>query len=545
MSPIIHLLPAKSYINYVQISNYIALKPKEQRNEAPWELAVEGLHYMGDPSYPTFTGDISIQLIYQQEQSTGRWADVPGLSDTVHLQVPPVLLAWNGQKAELVFVYGGAAEEVGAALKGRSVELKEVGYHWFEKNRWVQDYVEVASTIAPTATIPVIVDLRNEDAGSVVYEVHGASLRHGLTSISKPDADGGDVEVTPPLPLSGYPVGRLIVGHRVGGEFLKLAQAQKVQVSATGEALTVYTGWLGEPRHLDELSAFVPALGRAGFALIVPSPEVAVDILHRQYMLNRVKEPVRIGIRQKYNKTVRLEELLVRADANGIPQYTTLAKAVNDINSPCVFHLAEPLATRNNDVLRVDDEYVRIIAGAGTKAITVDRVEVNKGLTGRDSCGGQRLATHSKGAWIYVLSELCKLNVWGHAPEDGPVTDGPQLQINEMVEKLRPKIADIGICPLSIRIARLPVLYDKVGDYYKACTANFVNCLIAGGVAVMQHQEGPSSEQPPLKVDPEPHAFEREVIRQLAAQSCLLGPVFKDAWSYLHMNAGGLCAILS
>ena len=91
----------------------------------------------------------------------------------------------------------------------------------------------------------------------------------------------GNLEATPPYADSHgkrYPYGRVIVGKQreltMHPGVMKFLEAQGLQ----WPPFVVDTSWLAIG-HVDEVVNFVPAQNKAGFKVLLPSPQAARDML--------------------------------------------------------------------------------------------------------------------------------------------------------------------------------------------------------------------------------------------------------------------------
>jgi len=326
----------------------------------------------------------------------------------------------------------------------------------------------------------------------------------------------------------------------MGSGVSRFLKAQRVQVSSTGDILEVPLSWLDGPRHIDEAISFVPiapeAEDAAAFALLAPSPELAVDLLHRSMRTQGAGGTLRMGFYTGYNRTMTVREALVEK-RNGHFLETALEEPVPDTTSPRVLKLKDGIEVVVGDVLRVDDEYVLVTQREGdgqtTNTIEVDRLQVNNELRDRHVVQGPRLRPHGAGARVYVLTERCRLSIFGEVTPGGTRFPGPQACIDKMLEDLK---SHQGLGMANLSVIRVPVLYEGTEGGFRACTANFVNCLVAGGKAVMQHQHGPSRK----KDDKEIHIFEEFVEGVFKDAKASVAPEFIDWWNTLHMKGGAI-----
>ncbi|HRR80728.1 MAG TPA: protein-arginine deiminase family protein [Planctomycetota bacterium] len=497
-------------------------------------MAVEALHYMGDPAAPSFDGSLTIELVYQRPnpaQATG-WEDVPGFSDKVHLQVAPLVLAWNGQQAEVIYANHHIENKI--RTKTTIPVLEQGTGGWFGTTRlWLQDYAELTNTTgSANQRIPTILDLGRKEGDGTEVVTWPQDLRklescYGYVSSGAAGVgggNGGDIEVTPPL--VGYPLGRVVRGDRFGTDSAVRAflSAQKVQVGPSfNPILLVGTSWLDTAKHVDEVLCFVPK--DKGAAALVPSPRVAVDIMHLEFLAGKGNTKLRVGCSggeggAGATKTETITNLLVKD--NGA-EWTTLTQPLDDTNEESTLALAAPrFAGQYSEgrdrrlVLRLGNEYCVVESGGGTTQVKVDRKTINDAL-------GITRTTHRVHSRVYAVTSLIKTNFSEEYEPDWP---GPQRRLDRIRESLGTLKLREGV----LEIIELPVLFMRKSQaLYCAYTSNVVNCLVAGGKAIMPMTRADPDD---TKLDP----FETYITAKLQARTAVKAE-FVDAWE-LHTRLG-------
>lgn len=367
---------------------------------AGWNLSA------GDTYAEEFSGYVDVTL---RVRSNVGWVLLG--EDKVRLRAAPLVLAWNGQDVEQVY----ANHHIDNAVRTWISPIPVTEAH--SASIWLQDYAEIGNTYLkageprPSTYIPVVVDLdHNSDRDWPTYlreeePVYGYWYCHN-------EGNGGNIEVSPPLPPD-YPLGRIVRGDELYPE--EFLAAQGVQVHSAGP-IRVYTKWLSTS-HLDEVICFVPKQPwepGSGYKVLVPSPKVAIDILHKLVMTTAYSggpfpcAQMVVG-EMGTDEEIETEAQKVLIKEDGAPA-TTLANSVD--SSQMTFTLASSAGFANRDLLRIEDEFVRVHLGGGSTTIVVLRAQL-----------GSQAKSHDAGTTIRLVATT---------PESGidPATPGASETIS-------------------------------------------------------------------------------------------------------------------
>jgi len=406
------------------------------------------------------------------------------------------VVAWNGQKAEKIYVNGVLENDLGKIFGNRLIQ--QVGRNnWFIKDLWAQDYMEIVNhnrTGAPATRIPNLIDLQDEVDGGVPETIQLFEPSYGSFEVEN-FGSGGDLEATPPLP--NFPLGLVYGGSSTTPDLSRLLKMQRAQLQSNQEIVDVNTKWL-RVGHVDEIISFLPAGG--SFALAVPSPREAVDIMHNLFQGGNGKAKMRVIAGH-----TTVEKLLVKDKGK---RFTQIATAVDAAATTLVL---EEAAFEVGDFLRVDDEYLFVLSLArvgGAPAIVVERAAFERARKPPEG--------HSQDALIYALTDTVVENFIDSFHGGGEVVN-PQARIDQTIGDLIPSIG------LNFEPIELPVLFryqftssDLQG--WLADTSNLVNCLAANGQVVMPKTFGPMTGNV--------NHFENAATSKLTATG-VVAPVFR------------------
>ena len=476
-----------------------------------WTLGAEALKYIGEDA--DFDGLLHVWLVYQTKNG-GSWSDL--CSDGVALQVAPCVLAWNGQTAEVVYDCWEIHSEVDASLSIPVRRYSSWEYNPSSRLPWLQDFAEIGnSNQSGGSRIAAIIDLKHPRGGDWPHELWDDEPLYGLIEASsggEGGGQGGDIEVTPPHRMPMYPLGRIIVGSKVQPQVKDFLRKQKVQTDTNGDLLQIDTAWLGVG-HVDETVSFIPT--SASYVILVPSPRVAVDILHLIVECELGSSKIHVGTTSEDDDPdMTVEKLLILND--GVEK-TTLESMVGSEDT--TFYLSTALSVTEGAFLRIENEYVRAQSVLGA-VITVARGQL-----------GTAAASHANGTLIYALSSLIQENLHEFSGGSIAMYPGPQKSIDDIVAFLRSNLAPDD--PSSVTVEELPVLFKRRPDLgihlqFLPYTPNVVNCLVAEGKNLMCDPDGP-------KVGGVDY-FRAYVSKRLSAY---LTPIFIDGWS-LHRMMGNV-----
>jgi len=492
-------------------------------------IAAEALKYIGQAD---FDGKIRVSLVYQQD-SGEMWTDI--FSDTVVLQVAPVLFAWNGQKATNIWVgertsYNDICRNVISA----TVSLRPAG--WLGLDAFVQDQAEIGNVQGyyggpdgPT----VVVDLVGGEPTWAKSLSDG--MRYGYYKSEYDVVDGvgagggGDVETT--APLRDYPLGRVFMGTAAGFlEFGKFAARQKVQVRPNrtlNGPIRLNTEWL-VVGHVDEMVCFVPR--GDSYAILVASPRAAVDVLHDLWLRGDGMKYLLIGNRKVGQIALPVQSVLISRFGS---KYSTTTSVLLQTDVGAVSGLEVAVACFDNgDVLRLHDEYVEVTAGGGTTTLQVKRAVIDGTLPKYAPAG------HGIGSKVYALSTYMLDNVRS-SPIANEQQKCAQEHVDDVVQRLTDLLVESG--ETNVEIVPLPVLfsrheYDDGGVRFLAMTSNVVNALVVPqeGKILMAKLHGLTTIFGEMGCMEDFHV---EIRKRLQDSGVSVGAVFVESWS-LHMKDG-------
>lgn len=160
---------------------------------------------------------------------------------------------------------------------------------------WIQDEIEWGYTQTARHQIPVVLQMFRESRPSGLQGLAQRLVRPGVgyfevwnygEDISHQGAhdSGGNLEVTPPVP--GHPLGRVYFGsrattsvpvfeRRIDERFEFFFLQQGVQ-----SPINLRTDWLSVG-HVDEVVTFLPTNGGKTFVMLLASPRLGIELLHR------------------------------------------------------------------------------------------------------------------------------------------------------------------------------------------------------------------------------------------------------------------------
>jgi protein-arginine deiminase len=156
---------------------------------------------------------------------------------------------------------------------------------WHNGDRWLQDCMEIGYSNLPGRGMTAVLRApRDGDLSTYPPRLLGEDFGYvSVPAVPVPDDattydSFGNLEVTPPVPGAGYPLGRIYycngtVTDVFNPEVRRFLEAQIVQQPFQVDATWLLVG------HVDEMLTFIPANDRKGFRLVMASPAVAYGIL--------------------------------------------------------------------------------------------------------------------------------------------------------------------------------------------------------------------------------------------------------------------------
>jgi len=256
-------------------------------NRGRRRFAVEGLDFPDSG----FSGLITISADVE--------CDGERLAGTeILLRVAPWLALPNTQPVERIFIAemidgsnANAIRDMELFSTAAGVPLERVADQLNQRDRWLQDEIEIGFAATPAKAIPVVLDSpRNRGLDRFperrLLGPDFAYVTRGNDRQASSLDSFGNLDCTPPHegPSGAFPFGRVLFGGAQPGgapgrRMMKVvrdfAYAQVVQAP-----IELYSDWLAVG-HVDEFMSFVPAVDMRGFRLVLASPRLATSVLER------------------------------------------------------------------------------------------------------------------------------------------------------------------------------------------------------------------------------------------------------------------------
>ena len=410
-------------------------------------------------------------------------------SDTVEMQVAPIILAWNSLAMEKLYVTSEFPEDVCAA--------KQISYEPFPV--WTQDYMELGvSGVTANRATDQVTDLHHR-YGSTAYVqdmLDDASAGHPHWHRGTWDNGGNGVNIEVYPPYEGHPYGRIVMLPQSDPNCFKKIQAQGIQAPIQ---VSKYDGWL-TVGHIDELFCFL----QPAYVLVADPAKAWVEIID---LLNTPSADTQLYVG---GCDVSMEDATidVSSDMNfffaqtcPLEQYLPLGASTMTVTQG---------QYEVGDYLLIEREVLKVTGVAQINGVT--ELTVERGLEFGNS--GQ---SHQPGAKIRKLSEEFAINVY-----DGQVGFSLYDRIKDMESELK---TDLGT---SFSTVRVPVVFGIFRNQWGAdvgrvaFTANMVNCVVDGHTL--------------YATDPGNSRF-RELLRAHVSGQVVF-PAGATAWDNYHRWAG-------
>lgn len=256
--------------------------------------------YLAAHAYPGpyFEGLLIFNLELVHKHRTGGERVIA--ADRVMLRVAPWIMTPNSQPATKVYTtrieHGDANNDdflaglqAAVTAEGLDLEIIEAGHH--RGDRWIQDEIEIGYAQSHRGHLPVVFDSPRDRGLDDYPEVKmlGPDFGHFVVGggVANSLDSFGNLEVSPPVTVAGrnYPLGRIVVGGRRGGDLSHSARQMMAEVRQFLYAqrvqfpFEIYTDWL-EVGHADEIVSFVPdEAAPKGFRCLLASPARVKAIL--------------------------------------------------------------------------------------------------------------------------------------------------------------------------------------------------------------------------------------------------------------------------
>ena len=233
--------------------------------------------------------------------------------------------------------------------------------------------------------------------------------------------------------------------------------------------------------------------------VLYASPWKAADLLHAEIAAGRSTNSLWYGFHAAdTNKTI--QEVVIATNAAGYKLTTLPTPGLDDTTNSATLTFSSATFA-SNDILRVDDEILRVAAATGP-TVTVARAQA-----------GTTNTIHATGSVIYAYSPVMRDNLpVGAIPDICPAN-----RVAAATNQLRQTLGSY-----SASFIPMPVLF-AVPDgksKYLAASANVVNCLVGSGGTIYYPATG------------------CEVFRTYIAGVLPSASQVTDAWEDLHCQEG-------
>jgi len=342
--------------------------------------------------------------------------------DRIAMRVAPLILSWNGQDVEKVYM---------------------------EENVWCQDIMELCAAPRDEGgkfcgrTLLDLNDSRQE-AGLFIQQIQ-AQEKFWQRIVCDNDGNGGNIEVTPPS--KDNPFGQIVHGSgNFSQDTASLLAAQNMQTPF----IQLDTSWL-LVGHVDEVHSFIDAN-----TVMIPSPGLAADLLHASILKGKGQEQIKYGTNSSGEKNVSIKEFMTDKNAAGDFMEGSLAEDLDDESNVQVVELEPGHKISNPDpgkdcYLRIENEYVKFVS------VENNQVKIIRGPVLNIPTKPEK---HKKGALIYKLPQLAADNL--------------------TLEKGKPAMG-ISLVRTAFKQYQqidMPVFFEQVNNKWVATTSNLVNSLV-------------------------------------------------------------------
>lgn len=228
-----------------------------------------------------FNGLITINFIVKE-------SGVEKYSETAKVRVAPWMMPNHNDAATKAYVVNRGnfnrrfRRELNTLVRAASCTLDQSHR---SNDIWMQDCMEIGFSNLPNTGFHAVTRApRDRPLKIFPRTLLGPDFGyHEVGTLGDSTFDStGNLEVTPPCASAAgkqYPFGRIYygpgrTGERIDPDFKAFLNQQIVQ-----KPIEIDTGWL-TVGHVDEIISFVPAIGGAGFKLLLASPQQAYQILN-------------------------------------------------------------------------------------------------------------------------------------------------------------------------------------------------------------------------------------------------------------------------
>lgn len=261
------------------VANELIFSPETQRNEPTAEFAIEACAFASRD----WDGFLAVSI---------SGTDGMVLRKTT-LRVSPFLMLSNTAPVQNLYIAKDSTGryenspmllDLSSPLKNAKISLQTYATDAWQE-MWMQDTMEIGYAQSPKSQMHVVLNApRGQDRfGRTLL---GPDI--GFLEIAKPRSQAnatddwidwfGNLEVSPGS--EKFPHGRIYYGWNSGTnnglhpDVVSFLQAQVLQ-----QPVAIDSGWLFI-KHVDELLSFWPSNNKHGFVAVMPSPQIAADILN-------------------------------------------------------------------------------------------------------------------------------------------------------------------------------------------------------------------------------------------------------------------------
>ncbi len=314
------------------------------------------------------------------------------LTDRVRVKVAPFILPPECNAPETIYTTRLMTNVPGLIYLNTS--LTDTNFEG--KKRWTQDEVKFCKTECMSGNVAdVAVDLSHTGGGNLLAVI---TTNAGIPGCSTWNVagEGGNMMATPPLPDAPY--GKILLGT---GHFESLSYWTN---QALQPVVQLDTSWL-YVGHVDEAIMWANSN-----VVLYADPWKAADLIHQEMTNNYSTNTMWCGMESEAGKIKSFFRVAVATNAAfGVYKYDHLVSPPLDATTNSTTFVANYGWFENGDVIRVDDELLRVTAVDGS-TVTVAR-----------AIGGRPSMSHSTGAVMYAYSQLMCANLPVAAPGQSAV----------------------------------------------------------------------------------------------------------------------------
>ncbi|MCG3146937.1 MAG: hypothetical protein PCFJNLEI_00372 [Verrucomicrobiae bacterium] len=327
--------------------------------------------------------------------------------------------------------------------------------------RWTQDQVKFTKVQSVSNGMSdVFVTLNHTNQGNLVTALRANGQTGIEWPVTAPDSqyagNGGNIMATPPVP--GAPYGKILIGSALT-ESAPYWSAQGIQPVDT----SIDTDWLWVG-HIDETIMFISTN-----KVLIADPWKAADLLHQEIITGNGTGTIWFGLDASVSRTQMIQSVVIATNvALGVPKVTTLPAPGLAATSSISTMVFTSVIFSSGDVLRIDNELMRIDAISGS-TVTVYR-----------ALGGSIAAAHTNGSLIYALADVMRDNLYWT-----PFTDTARTHLLDVSNQVQTALGSY-----HVDFIPMPVLFAQTSGVYVAISANGANSLYGSNGVVYYSDPG-------------------------------------------------------